>query len=83
MLVTLQNACTSSRASTPTATNIFDDLPALQEFEATAIQDELATYLSTGRDLRIVDGLRWWYEHKHLYPHLSRMAIDYLSIPGM
>jgi len=47
------------------------------------IQDELAMYLSTGRDLGIVDGLRWWYEHKHLYPHLSRMAIDYLSIPGM
>ena len=83
MLITLQNACTSSRASTPTETNIFDDLPALQEFEATAIQDELATYLSTGPDLRIVDGLRWWYKHKHLYPHLSRMAIDYLSIPGM
>ena len=24
----------------------------------------------------------WWYEHKHIYPHLSRMAMDYLSIPG-
>jgi hypothetical protein len=83
MLIALQNARSSLRASTPTATNIFDVLPALQEFEATAIQDELAMYLSTGRDLRIVDGLRWWYEHKHLYPHLSRMAIDYLSIPGM
>jgi hypothetical protein len=58
-------------------------LPALQESKATEIQDELAMYLSTGRDLRVKDGLRWWYEHKHLYPHLSRMAIDYLSIPGM
>jgi hypothetical protein len=74
---------TSSRTHTSTSTNIFDDLPALQESTATAIQDELAIYLSTGRDLGVKDGLRWWYEHKHLYPHLSRMAIDYLSIPGV
>ena len=24
----------------------------------------------------------WWYERKHIYPRLSRMAMDYLSIPG-
>ncbi|KIK92730.1 hypothetical protein PAXRUDRAFT_146663 [Paxillus rubicundulus Ve08.2h10] len=24
----------------------------------------------------------WWYEHRGLYPHLSVMALDYLSIPA-
>ena len=46
------------------------------------LQDELAIYLSTPRDLNVKDGLRWWYERKHLYPRLHRMALDYLSIPG-
>jgi len=65
------------------STNIFDDLPTLQGPEATTLLDELAMYLSTGRDLKVKDGLHWWFEHKHLYPNLSRMAINYLSIPGM
>ena len=41
--------------------NIFDDLPALKEPETTAteLQDELANYLSTPRDLSVKDGLRW------------------------
>lgn len=39
-------------------------------------------YLSTERELSVKDGLLWWYERKHIYPHLSRMAMDYLSIPG-
>ena len=61
--------------------NIFDNLPALEP-EATVPQDELDTYLSTQRELDVKDGLRWWQEHKHLYPHLYRRALDYLSIPG-
>jgi hypothetical protein len=24
----------------------------------------------------------WWFEKRYLYPQLSRMALDYLSIPG-
>jgi len=28
------------------------------------------------------DGLMWWYERCMLFPHLSCMARDYLSIPG-
>ena len=76
-LSTLQTAGTSSRTSTSASTNIFDDLPALQGPEATTLLDELAIYLSTGRDLKVKDGLRWWFEHKHLYSNLSCMAIDY------
>lgn len=61
---------------------MFDDLPLLKPPEVTALHDELDVYLSIKRDLEVKDGLRWWYERKHLYPHLYRMALDYLSIPG-
>jgi hypothetical protein len=26
--------------------------------------------------------LQWWHDHRTTYPNLSRMALDYLSIPG-
>ena len=50
--------------------------------KATRHCDELEKYLSTKRELNVQDGLMWWYERKHIYPHLSHMAMDYLSIPG-
>jgi len=62
--------------------NIFDDLPALRPPKAATHRDELEKYLSTERELHINDGLLWWHEQKHIYPRLSRMALDYLSIPG-
>jgi len=45
-------------------------------------RDELAKYLSTDCELHVDDGLLWWHKWKHIYPHLSQMALDYLSIPG-
>ena len=63
-------------------TNIFNDLPALQPPKAAMHRDELEKYLSTDCKLHINDGLLWWHELKHIYPCLSRMALDYLSIPG-
>jgi len=30
----------------------------------------------------VSDPLKWWYDHRRVYPNLSRMALDYLSIPG-
>ena len=30
----------------------------------------------------IKDPLKWWVANCHVYPNLSRMALDYLSIPG-
>jgi hypothetical protein len=27
--------------------------------------------------------LKWWVDNKYVYPNLHRMALDYLSIPGM
>jgi hypothetical protein len=31
----------------------------------------------------VKDVLIWWHEQKAMYPHLSHMALDYLTIPGM
>ncbi|TFK82096.1 hypothetical protein K466DRAFT_454575, partial [Polyporus arcularius HHB13444] len=28
------------------------------------------------------DPLGWWWEHRPEYPHLSHMALSYLTIPG-
>ena len=42
----------------------------------------LRLYLSTEVE-NVMDVLQWWYEKCKTYPRLHRMALDYLSIPGM
>lgn len=45
------------------------------------MQNELDAYLST--DIEDVDdALLWWHKRCHTFPHLSCMALDYLTIPG-
>lgn len=64
-----------------TAKNIFDNLPAFRTVTFGTL-DELSRYLSTmPEDVKNEDVLKWWYEHKHVYPNLSRMALDYHTIP--
>jgi hypothetical protein len=63
---------------------MFDSLPTLAVAAApTAIdlRDELDWLLSTDPEY-VQDVLMWWFEKRYLYPQLSRMALDYLSIPG-
>jgi len=62
--------------------NIFDNLPALQAPRRSDLHDELERYLSTDPE-HVEDVLLWWYEHKHMYPCLHQMALNYLTIPGM
>jgi hypothetical protein len=76
---TLQTPSHSTRKSPP---NIFDNLPALRTSANPGLRDELESFLSTERELGVTDGLVWWFERKHIYPRLYRMALDYLSIPG-
>jgi hypothetical protein len=45
-------------------------------------QNELDEYLSQAVE-KVRDPIVWWWEHKKVYPALSAMAFDYLSIPGM
>ena len=42
---------------------------------------ELQAYLAAPVDPSVRDALKWWYDHRFEYPHLSRMARDYHSIP--
>ena len=39
-------------------------------------------YLTSGRIKGVDDPIRWWHENQASYPRLSRMAKDYLTIPG-
>ena len=61
--------------------NIFDTLPALSAPKLSELRDELDSYLSTDPE-HVIDALAWWVGKHATYPHLSRMALNYLSIPG-
>lgn len=42
--------------------------------------NELLDYLSSPLE-KVRDPLAWWWNHRAVYPTLSMMAFDYLSIP--
>jgi hypothetical protein len=44
------------------------------------IKDELERYLSDPT-VQTNNPMKWWYDNRHLYPTLSQMALDYLSVP--
>ena len=56
-------------------------MPTLATPRIAELRHELAQYLSTDPE-QVKDVLLWWNDQKASYPHLSCMALDYLSIPG-
>jgi len=62
--------------------NIFDALPTVSTAEKTAFLDELTRYLTSPTE-STREPLRWWVERRAIYPCLSRMALNYLSVPGL
>ena len=44
--------------------------------------DELDCYLSSGHIKGVTDPIKWWHENQASYSRLSRMAKDFLMIPG-
>ena len=62
--------------------NIFDALKSIRRLHVSENGQELERYLAIPAE-DTDDPLLWWAEHRALYPCLSRMALDYLSIPGM
>jgi|SRR5882762_9773662 len=62
--------------------NVFDTLPSLAAPKHAELRDKLDRFLSTDPE-QVDDVLAWWFEHCAMFPHLSRMALDYLTIPGM
>ena len=61
--------------------NIFDTLPSLAAPKASDLRSELDRYLGSDPEF-VPDVLAWWFERQNVYPMLSRMALDYLTIPG-
>ena len=61
--------------------NMFDSLPSLAASRPDELCDELDCYLSTDPE-GTTNPIQWWVEHSAMYPNLSRMTLDYLSIPG-
>lgn len=60
---------------------MFDTLLRGKASSSTNIGDEIDRYLAT--EVEVVEKpLLWWAERKKTFPGLSRMALDYLSIPG-
>lgn len=59
--------------------NIFDNL--LTNKPSSSSDDELQHYLAMDIE-DVKDPIMWWYERRTTYPRLSRMARDYLAIPG-
>ena len=61
--------------------NIFDNLPCLVEPKSSELRDELDRYLSTDPE-QVDNVLVWWNDRSASFPSLSRMALNYLSIPA-
>ena len=62
---------------------MFSNLAALTMPRAPiAIEDEIDVFLALPLEL-VSDPIAWWWERRDRFPNLSRMAIDYLSIPRM
>jgi hypothetical protein len=49
---------------------------------ASVWQAEFDRYLKAPRVAKNTEVIRWWDENEHLYPHLAKVARDYLAIPG-
>jgi hypothetical protein len=64
-----------------TSFNIFEDHPAFAAPKPADLRGELDRYLTADVE-QAPDVLAWWHERRNTYPRLSRMAIDYLSIPA-
>ena len=47
---------------------------------AVAILSEVDEYLNRPVE-NILDPLKWWADNRRIYPNLSSMALDYLSVP--
>ena len=43
---------------------------------------ELDHYLKSPWVKDVEDPLQWWFNNRGSYPHLQRMARDFLTIPG-
>jgi hAT family C-terminal dimerisation region len=64
-----------------TKRNRFSHLPSISIPKKTSVSDELEKYLAAPVE-KAENPFAWWVKNRRLYPRLSRMALNYLSIPG-
>ena len=57
-------------------------MAALAPPKPTNLHSELDQYLSTDV-VYLADPIAWWHKHHALYPQLSQMVLDFLTILGM
>ncbi|KAF7348841.1 Dimer-Tnp-hAT domain-containing protein [Mycena venus] len=69
----------SSQVEFDDATNWLEDIPLPN---VSHVADELEEYLAQPTERTRVNLLCWWWEKCHVWPRLSRMALDYLCIPA-
>ena len=60
---------------------MFDNLLTLSAPKKDLLDNELAQYLAAPTE-HDDNPFLWWHERCAIYPHLSQMACNYLSIPG-
>jgi hypothetical protein len=60
-----------------------DDFTSFADIPMDGIDDhsELDEFLTQPLE-KVQDPIWWWWEHCIMFPTLSAMALDYLSIPG-
>ena len=61
--------------------NRFTNIPSISISKSTKVGDKLEKYLAAPPE-KADNPFSWWVKNRHPYPRLSRMALDYLSIPG-
>ena len=62
----------------PEPKNMFDTINDIMP--SPLMSDKLQHYLASDVE-DVKDALKWWHERRKLFPELSCMACDYLSIP--
>ena len=72
---------TISSIEQDSTSNIFDQLDALAPPKPSDMRCEIDCYLSVDIE-HVTDALGWWYKWCTVYLRLSRMAHNYLSVPG-
>ena len=60
---------------------MFDALATITCIHASELGDEVEHYLTMPLNTPS-DALAWWIERCSIYPNLSCMVLDYLTIPG-
>lgn len=81
-MVTTTDSTTAAGTNEPTAFFGFGNYSLGCDSTPTQPVNELDEYLQQPLE-KVDDALKWWSAQQKKFPNLSRMALDYLSAPGL